>query len=141
MRNVSAHHYSKEMFIYLCWRFSLSQGTFKAKVKPKSDPFFRTFSLDFLWFHYETIIQTGITCNKFSCYMRDSACRLLIVENPKTFQSCIKVFLIFPRERNCRILFGLCKLVFMNYPIMFLDWDNKTKLLSASLSCFLDLLW
>ena len=32
-----------------------------------------------------TIIGTGITCNKTSCYMRDSACRWLIVENTKIF--------------------------------------------------------
>ena len=27
--------------------------------------------------------NTGMTCKKISCYMRDSACRWLIVENAK----------------------------------------------------------
>ena len=38
-------------------------------------------------FNHETIIRTGITCNKIFCYKRDSACRWLIVENAKIFQS------------------------------------------------------
>ena len=29
----------------------------------------------------------------------------------------------------------------MNYPVMFLDQDNKTKLVSASFSYFLELVW
>ena len=41
--------------------------------------------------------------------MRDSANRWLIVENAKIFQSYVKHFLIFPRERDCRIFIGLCK--------------------------------
>ena len=56
-----------------------------------------------------TIIRTGITCKKITCYMRDSACRWLIVENAKIFQSYVKHFLIFPREKNCRIFIGLYK--------------------------------
>ena len=65
--------------------------------------------------------------------MRDSACRWFIVENAKTFPSYVTHFLIFPRERNCRILIGLSREVFMNYPIMFLDRDNKGKLLFRTL--------
>ena len=84
----------------------------------------------------ETIRQTGVICNKISCYMRDSACRWLIVENAKIFRSYVKIFLFFLRERNCRILIGLCKYVFMNHPVMFLDRDNKTKLVSASFFTF-----
>ena len=34
----------------------------------------------------------GITCNKISCYMRDSACRWLIIENAKIFGSYVKIF-------------------------------------------------
>ena len=41
---------------------------------------------------------------------------------------------------NYRILICLRKYVFMNYPILFLDWDNKTKLEPASFSCFVDIL-
>ena len=36
--------------------------------------------------------RTGITCKKIFCYMRDLACRWLIVENTKIFQSCVKHF-------------------------------------------------
>ena len=53
--------------------------------------------------------------------MRDSACGWLIVKNAKIFQNYVKHFLIFPRERICRILIRLCKSVFMNHQIMFLD--------------------
>ena len=55
------------------------------------------------------ILQTGIACKKISCYMRDPACRWLIVENAEIFRSYVKHFWIFPRERNCRILIGLSK--------------------------------
>ena len=44
----------------------------------------------------------------------------------------------FEFEKNCRILIGLCKYVFMSYPIMFLDRDNKAKLVRASFSYFLE---
>ena len=59
-------------------------------------------------------MQTGISCKKISSYMRDSASRLVIVENSKIFRSCVKHILIFPCERDCRILIGLKKYVFMN---------------------------
>ena len=72
--------------------------------------------------------------------MCDLGCRWFIVENAKVFRSYVKHFLIFPHERNYRILIGLCKEVFMNYPIMFLDPDNKGKLVPASFSYFLELL-
>ena len=52
-----------------------------------------------------------------------------------------KHFWIFPREKNCRMLIGLWKEVFMNHPIKFLDGDKKTKLVPASFSDFLELLW
>ena len=35
--------------------------------------------------NYNTIIRTGIACTKVPCYMRNSACRWLIVENAKIF--------------------------------------------------------
>ena len=37
-------------------------------------------------------MKLGITCNKISCYIRDSACRWLIVETVKIFQSYVKNF-------------------------------------------------
>ena len=53
-----------------------------------------------------TKIQTGTTCKKILCYMRDSACTWLIVQNAEIFWSYVKHFWILPRERNCRILIG-----------------------------------
>ena len=61
-----------------------------------------------LLFH-GTIILAGITCKKIPCYMRDSVSWWLIEENAKIFRSYVHHFLIFPRERNCRISIGLCK--------------------------------
>ena len=60
-------------------------------------------------YHHGTIIRTGTTCKKTPDYMRDSACTWLILENAKIFRSYVKHFLIFPHERNCRILIGLYK--------------------------------
>ena len=88
-------------------------------------------------YKHGTIIRTGITYKKIPRYMRDSAYRWFLVENAKIFSSYVKHFWIFPRERNCRILIGLCKEVFMNHPIMFLDRDNKGKLVPPSFSYFL----
>ena len=51
---------------------------------------------------HRVIIQTGITFKEISCFMRDSACGRLIIEN-------VEQFLIFPRERDHRILIGLCE--------------------------------
>ena len=73
--------------------------------------------------------------------MRDSAGRWFIIENAKTSWSYVKHFWIFQRERNCRISIGLCKEVFINHPIRFLDQDNQGKLVSTSFSYFLELLW
>ena len=39
-----------------------------------------------------SVIRTGITCKKIPCYMRDSACRWLIVQNAKIFRSYVKYF-------------------------------------------------
>ena len=56
--------------------------------------------------YHGTLIRTGITCKKIPCY---SACRWFIVKNVEIFWSYVKHFWIFPRERSCRILIGLCK--------------------------------
>ena len=42
------------------------------------------------------------------------------------------------RVRNCKILIGIWKLKFMNGPIIYLDRENNTKLVSASFTCFLE---
>ena len=89
-----------------------------------------------------TKIRTGITCKKICCYMCNSACRWLIVQNAQIFRSYVKQFWIFPHEGNCKIFIGLCKHISMNHPILFLDWNNnKTKLLAVSFSYFLELMW
>ena len=59
--------------------------------------------------YHGTITRAEITCKKISCDMHDSACRWLIVQNVKIFRNYVKHFWIFPRERNCKILVGLCK--------------------------------
>ena len=64
--------------------------------------------------------------------MRDSPCKWHIVENISNIRSYLKHFCIFKREKIYGILIGLCKQVFTNHPIMFLDRDNETKLVSAS---------
>ena len=74
-----------------------------------------------------TKIRTGITCKKICCYMCNSACRWLIVQNAQIFRSYVKQFWIFPHERNCKIFIGLCKYISMNHPILFLDRNNTIK--------------
>ena len=93
------------------------------------------------YINHRTIIPTGITFKKTSCYMRNSARRWLIVENAKIFRSYVKHFLIFPCERNCKIFIGWCKEDFMNHSIMALDRDNTGNLVPASFSYFLELFW
>ena len=94
--------------------------------------------MEFRWaknrrhFDHRTIIQTGITCKKIPCYMRDSACRCSVVKRAKTFWSYVKHFWILTGVRNCRILIGLCKWVFLNCPTIFLVWHNKGKEVAAS---------
>ena len=56
-------------------------------LKPPPD-----LALLFNQFNHGTIIRTGTTCKKIPCYMRDSACRWLIVENAKIFRSYVKYF-------------------------------------------------
>ena len=59
--------------------------------------------------YHGTKIRGETTCKKIRYCMGDSSCRWLIVENAKIFRSYVKNVLIFPRERNCRILIGLCE--------------------------------
>ena len=117
---------SNEHLIINCWIFKFAR-VFKNDRKYNIETVSKTNQN----LYHGTIIQIGITCNKISCYMRDSDWRWLIDENAKVFQSCVKYFL------NCRILIGLCKWVFINHPIIFLDRDNKTKLVPASFSYLL----
>ena len=42
--------------------------------------------------YHRTIIRIEITSKKIPCYMRELACRWLIVENAEIFQSYVKHF-------------------------------------------------
>ena len=55
--------------------------------------------LEFPLLFYGTIMQTGTTCKKISCYMCDSACRWRIAENTKSY---VKHFWNLPRVRNTK---------------------------------------
>ena len=66
---------------------------------------------------------------------------LQVVKKAKTFLSYVKHLWILVGERKCRILTGLYKWAFLNYPTIFLDWHNKTKLVPASFSCFQGFWW
>ena len=63
-------------------------------------------------------------CKNIICYMQYLACKWGIIKNAKVFLSYVKYLRILPRLRNCKILIGLCKLIFMNRPIRFLDRGN-----------------
>ena len=87
-------------------------------------------------FYHGCIIQTGIIRKKISCYMRNSTCRWFIVKKTKVFWCYIKHFWIFVGVRKYRILKVLCKLAFLIFPTIFINWHNKTKLVPASFSYF-----
>ena len=83
-----------------------------------------------------TIIGTGITCKKISCYLHDSVCRWLVPKNAKILHSYVKYFHIFHVEKIVESW-----LVYRNnfsWIIMFRDRDNNSKLVPVS---FLELLW
>ena len=44
------------------------------------------------YFEHGTIIRAGITCKKIPCYMRDSACRWLILKMLKYFEVILNIF-------------------------------------------------
>ena len=91
-------------------------------------------------FLHGNIVGTGITSKKILFLCVTQLAGGLLFKMVKIFRSYVKYFLIFPRERNCKIMIGLCKEVLMNYQIMFLDRDNKGKLVPAYFSYFLELL-
>lgn len=69
---------------------------------------------------HESIMQTGITCKKIPC-LRKTTIRLACGVLPKMlkyFDVTLKFF--YPAAFNK-----------LNYPFVFLDWDNKLKLVSA----------
>ena len=84
------------------WNLNIKKGSgrndYKILQKSNYPHFLPTTKICFCYttgFIHGTIIRTGITCKKIPCYMRDSACRWLIVEHEKYFE-VIKTFLNFP---------------------------------------------
>ena len=99
--------------------------------------------------HFQHGVIIGITSSKkIPCQMHHLACRWSILKMLKIFEVMLYHFKIFlknvayfwisARARNCRILIGLCKYIFMNQPILFLFLENKRTLVPASFSCFLE---
>ena len=72
--------------------------------------------------------------------MRDSVAGDVTLKMPKYFE-VIYDFWILVHETYCKILVGLCKDVFMNPQNIFLDQENRTKLVSAFFPCFLEFLY
>ena len=95
------------MFNFYIGNSTFPNGLKKADIKPvykKDDPFDKTSyrlisilpvlskAFERCLYDHGIIIQTGITCKKIPCYMRDSACRWFIVKKSKIFQSYVKHF-------------------------------------------------
>ena len=72
-----------------------------------------------------TIIRTGRACKKIRCYMRNSACRWLIVEYAKYFKVMLNIFESSKVEKF----------------ESFHEPSNQSKLVPGSFSYFLELLW
>ena len=68
-------------------------------------------------------IRTGITSKKIPCYMYVSACRW-----QNYFEVMLSIFEIPHTGKKYRVWIGLCKHNFINLPIVFLQWNNETKL-------------
>ena len=64
----------------------------------------------------------------------------VLLKTLKYFEVMLLFFLNLPYVKNDRIFIGLCKEAFMNSPIIFLEQENTTKLVSASFSCVLEIL-
>ena len=69
--------------------------------------------------------------------MRESTCKWCIIENAKIFLSYAKKFLKSPASKKGGISIGQCKYIFINLPIAFFDWHNKTSQLLAFLRSFM----
>ena len=85
-----------------------------------------------LFFNKNMNIERGITFNNTLCCMRGSARRWHIFENSKIFLSFAKYFWIFLWLKNTDSWLLYSDKFFMNHQIVFLDWENKAKLLLAS---------
>ena len=62
-----------------------------------------------IWNHHPQICQKWVWLFKIPCYMLDSGCRWLAVENAKKILSYVKYFSILVGWRKCIILRHLCK--------------------------------
>ena len=89
------------------WKKACSSATGKRLDSAVKDQ--KNLNCDNLWFLHEPLIRIGI----ISWY---TACWWHIVKKAKIFWSYAEHYWIFSSVRNCRILFGLCKLVFNESP-------------------------
>ena len=72
------------------------------------------------------LLHARVSCLEMFCWK----CR-------NTFKSC-ETLLKSPAGKKYRILIGLCNSVFINFPIVFLDWNKKkTKLVLGSFTNFM----
>ena len=92
----------------------------------------------FLDCNYGTIIRTGIACKKISCYMCNSACRWLIVENDKNFKVMLKIFEFSHKKEILESWLVYVNIVSSNH-VSWLNWDNKKNLVPASFSYVVEL--
>ena len=98
--------------------------------------FLLSFSLLFLMFYYGTVMQTGMAYKKIPCLTRTAQLAgSVLLKMLKYFEVMLNIFGI-SRVRNCRVLIGLRRKVFMNHTIVFLDLDNEANLVLATFSCF-----
>ena len=58
----------------------VSEGSYEKRINKSIISNFHS-----IYSPHGTIIQTGITCNKIPCYMRNSSCRCCIVKKAKIF--------------------------------------------------------
>ena len=91
--------------------------------------------------NHETIIRTGITCNKISCYKTSCATQLvggLLLKMLKYFKVMLKICeFSHAKEIVESLLVYANKFKLMQIslrPIMFLQQDNKTNLVLPSFS-------
>ena len=73
-----------------------------------------------------TIVQTGIACKKILCYIRDSACRCLLLKKLKYFEVML----------NISFFFLLLRLLMNRYiSLYFNETKNKNKLFYLHCYC------
>ena len=73
---------------------------------------------------------------KIACYMHDPSCSGVLLKMQKIFKVMLNS-LKSSAVKKYRISTGLCKQVLINPSIVFLDWNNETKLVPALFGNFI----